>query len=374
MVGQLYPEKDPRRDGAFTIFYMGINLGAFLCAFVCGTLGEKVGWHWGFGSAAVGMIAGLAMYLIWRPSFLHHVGEPPDHHTVTWKWLGWLPAAILMSAAVGMLYHLKFFGTLQTAFANLGPYGNWIVAALLLASAIAATLFALRQKPEDRGPTGTIFIFMLFNIFFWLAFEQAGSSMNVFAKDKTDLHVAGWEMPATWLQSVNAGFIILLGPLFAGLWTWLGKHRLNPSQPAKIGIGLLLLGAGFGVLTWGAATAPSEGQKAALVFLIMTYFLHTVGELFISPTGLSYVTKAAPARHVSLLMGIWFASNFIANLSGGLIASKVEAIEKGEVKLPWSFGGQADFFFLFVVSSVSTGLLILVLTPWLKRMTGGRDD
>lgn len=373
MVGQLYAERDPRRDGAFTIFYMGINLGAFLCAFVCGTLGEKVGWHWGFGSAAIGMIAGLAMYLTWRPQLMHGIGEPQSPLPVTWKWLGWIPIAIIASAAVGVLYHEKFFTHLQGAFETLGQFGNWIVAGILLASVVAAVLFTMKQQPEDRGPTASIFIFLTFNIFFWLAFEQAGSSMNVFAKQKTDLHVGGWEMPATWLQSVNAGVIILMGPVFAGLWLWLGKRRMNPSQPAKIGIGLLLLGAGFAVLTWGAATASAEGAKAGLVFLLVTYFLHTLGELCLSPTGLSYVTKAAPVRYVSLLMGIWFVASFVANLSGGLIASQVKAIEQGKVKLPWHFGGQADFFFLFVVTSVAAGGLILILTPWLKKLIGGRE-
>jgi POT family proton-dependent oligopeptide transporter len=149
---------------------------------------------------------------------------------------------------------------------------------------------------------------------------------------------------------------------------------MNPSQPAKIGIGLLLLGAGFAVLTWGAATAAAEGAKANVMFLLVTYFLHTLGELCLSPTGLSYVTKAAPVRYVSLLMGIWFVASFVANLAGGLIASKVEAIEAGTVQLPWHFGGQADFFFLFVVTSAAAGGLILILTPWLKPLIGGREE
>jgi POT family proton-dependent oligopeptide transporter len=249
-----------------------------------------------------------------------------------------------------------------------------MIGGLLLASAIAATIFSLKQEPQDRGPTASIFIFMLFNIFFWLAFEQAGSSMNVFAEEKTDRHIAGWEMPATWLQSVNPGVIIFLGPVFAGMWTWLGKRRMNPSQPAKIGFGLILLGLGFGVLTWGATTATAPEARASVLFLLVTYFLHTLGELCLSPTGLSYVTKAAPVRHVSLLMGIWFVSSFVANLAGGLIAAKVEAIERGEVKLPWHFGGQADFFFLFVVTSLSTGILILILTPLLKKLIAGREE
>ena len=372
MVGQLYPEKDPRRDGAFTIFYMGINLGAFLCAFVCGTLGETVGWHWGFGSAAVGMIAGLGMYLLLRSKYLDGIGDAPTERGGATAW-SWLLGSIALSAGVACLFHYGFFGVLQSSFDGLGSNANLLVGAVLFAAVLAAAWFTWKQQPEDRGPTASIFIFLVFNVFFWLAFEQAGSSMNVFAAEKTDRHIGSWEMPTTWLQSVNPGVIIFMGPVFAALWTWLGKRKMNPSQPAKIGFGLILLGLGFGVLTWGAATATEAGAKASVLFLLVTYFLHTLGELCISPTGLSYVTKAAPVRHVSLLMGIWFVSSFVANLAGGLIASRVEAIERGEIKLPWHFGGQADFFFLFVVTSLSSGLLILALTPWLKPLTAGRD-
>jgi len=372
MVGQLYPEKDPRRDGAFTIFYMGINLGAFLCAFVCGTLGEQVGWHWGFGSAALGMIAGLGLYLALRPKLLKGIGDPPTEKSGALAWV-WLPVSILIATSVAVFFHFGCFGTLQAWFSGLGDKANWIIGGMLLAAIIAAGVFSMKQEPQDRGPTASIFIFMAFNIFFWLAFEQAGSSMNVFANEKTDRHVFGKEIPATWMQSVNPGVIIFMGPVFASLWTWLGKRRLNPSQPAKIGLGLILLGMGFGVLTWGASTAVEPGAKASVLFLLVTYFLHTLGELCLSPTGLSYVTKAAPVKYVSLLMGIWFVSSFVANLAGGLIAARVEAIERGEIQLPWHFGGQADFFFLFVVTSLSAGTLILVLTPLLKKLIGGRE-
>ena len=374
MVGQLYPEKDPRRDGAFTIFYMGINLGAFLCAFVCGTLGEKFGWHYGFGSAAIGMIAGLLMYLWFRPRYLAGVGEAPSVAAGTHAWV-WLPIAFTLSGFVAWAYAYGGFSELQRVFDSLAAWKiQAIIGGLVSLSLAGAVVFTIQQEPEDRGPTASIFIFVVFNIFFWMAFEQAGSSMNVFAQEKTSRHLGGWEIPATWFQSVNAGVIILMAPVFAALWTWLGKRHLNPSQPAKIGIGLILLGLGFGILTCGAATAVLPGAKASFHFLLWAYVLHTFGELCISPTGLSYVTKAAPVRHVSLLMGIFFLASFVANLAGGLIASRVEAIEKGVIKLPWNFGGQADFFFLFVVSSIVPGVLILVLTPWLKKLVGNREE
>ena len=373
MVGQLYKEKDPRLDGAFSIFYMGINLGAFLCAFVCGTLGQQVGWHWGFGSAAVGMIAGLATYLILRPRFLAGVGEAPSPSAASYSWIG-LPIAVIGAGAVTLLYSTGVFGSVQAFFNKLPTWlSHGILIAMVGMVVVSAVLFVLKQEAKDRGPTASIFIFLAFNIFFWLAFEQAGSSMNVFAEEKTNRIVYGREIPATWLQSVNPGVILLLGAVFAGMWTWLSQRRMNPSQPAKIGIALILLGIGFGILTWGAASAEASGGKVSLLLLVWVYIFHTLGELCISPTGLSYVTKAAPVRFVSLLMGIWLVSNFVAGLAGGLIASRVEAIERGEIKLPWHFGGQADFFFLFVVTSFSSGLLILALTPWLRPLTAGRD-
>jgi POT family proton-dependent oligopeptide transporter len=232
--------------------------------------------------------------------------------------------------------------------------------------------FVAVQRPEDRGPVASIFLFMVFNVFFWVAFEQAGSSINVFTEQNTDRRLFGWTVPATWFQSVNAGLIFVLAPAFAGLWTRLGRRGLDPSQPLKIALGLLFLGAGYVFMVW-AGLAIRGGGKASMLLILATYFWHTVGELCLSPTGLSYVTKVAPVRFVSLLMGVWFISSFVANLAGGLIAARVEAIERGEIALPWHLGGQADFFFLFVVSSVGMGLLVAALSPLLVRLIQGRD-
>lgn len=375
MVGQLYKPGDARRDGGFSIFYMGINLGAFLCAFVCGTLGQKVGWHWGFGSAAVGMILGLIAYLFGKPVFLKGIGAPPPGKPNVLFPL--LLGSCAVSAAIGWLYHIGVFTTirhgLEVAFGN-----QFFVGALAMAILGAAAWFVAIQKPGEKGPVVAIFLFMLFNAFFWIAFEQAGSTLNVFAERSTDLDVFGFEVPATWFQSVNAGLIILFAPLFAWLWGWLGKRNMNPSQPLKIAYGLLLLGAGYIFMVWGAKLNADSGMKVSMMFLFMTYFLHTMGELCLSPTGLSFVSKVAPVRFVSLLMGIWFISSFIANLGGGLIASQVEKVEKGEIKLPWQswgleLGGRADYFMLFVVSSMGMGLIVLIFYPLLKRLYGNRE-
>ncbi|MFM9059657.1 MAG: peptide MFS transporter [Planctomycetaceae bacterium] len=371
MVGQLYPQGDERRDAAFTIFYMGINLGAFLCAFICGTLGEKVGWHWGFGSAAVGMVGGLVLYALLRPRYLAGIGLPPPGRTGGSAWL-FLLASLVLSALFGAAYHV---GSLGAVSAALTPAVMTVITLVVVG---LAGWFVAIQRPEDRGPTASIFLFMAFNVFFWVAFEQAGSSINVFTERNTDRRLFGlngedWEVPATWFQSVNAGLIFLLAPAFAGLWTWLGRRHLDPSQPLKIALGLLFLGLGYVFMVW-AGLAARDGAKASMLLILLTYLWHTVGELCVSPTGLSYVTKVAPTRFVSLLMGVWFISSFIANLAGGLIAAKVEAVERGEIALPWKFGGQADFFFLFVVTSVGMGLVVAALTPLLTKLIQGRDQ
>lgn len=472
MVGQLYKPGDPRRDGAFSIFYMGINLGAFLCAFVCGTLGERVGWHWGFGSAAVGMGLGLGMYLLGRPAFLKGVGEVPEPEAregavaaarpvspaaSTRFSMGFLVLGLVLASVFGVLFH---FGALKHVEAVMTP---WVVGLMAVVVFGLAGWFIAMQRPVDRGPVASIFIFMMFNAFFWLAFEQAGSSMTLFTDRYTDTSVslpsfvvsiwdasttaaiailgvlgvgvaaicgrsifvfnrsgryvlavtsivgtlvgmgclaaailkslgywpsaAGFnEIPTTWFQSVNSAFIILLAPAFASLWVWSARRKILLNQPIKIGMGLILLGLGFVVLVMGARTMKVGAggpldvvQKAAVWYILATYLLHTLGELALSPTGLSYVTKAAPVRFVSLLMGIWFVSSFIANLSGGLIAAQTEKIEKGQIKLPWNLAEgtgsvQADFFFVFVVTSIGAGVLILALTPVLMKLMRNRND
>lgn len=409
MVGQLYKKGDPRRDGAFTIFYMGINLGAFLCAFVCGTLGELVGWHWGFGSAAVGMAIGLALYLAFRPKYLKGIGDlatdssarnckyceyPTDGvpgsvcpecgkenelaapsapakpsfaattRTATMLMIG----GIVLAAVFGVAYHAGLVSSL----------GKFITPGVV--AAIGAVLLGLSiwfvaiQRPGDRGPTASIFIFMFFNVFFWIAFEQAGSSVNLFTEEKTNRLLFGWEVPATWFQSVNAGLIFILAPMFSALWLALGRRNLNPSQPMKIALGLFFVGFGYIFMVWAGMIVKVPGARASMALVLLMYFWHTVGELCLSPTGLSYVTKAAPVRFVSLLMGIWFVSSFIANLGGGLVAAQVEKIEKGEIRLPWNFGGQADFFMLFVVASIGAALVIAVLTPFFKKLMRNPND
>jgi POT family proton-dependent oligopeptide transporter len=368
MVGQLYDQNDPRREGAFGIFYMGINVGAFLGTLVCGYLGERVGWHWGFGAAAVGMIAGLIAYSVLRERFLKGIGQPPEGRGSSAPLF--LFNGLGLAALVGVGFHLGLLKQIDTFVTN-----PWVLG-LISAGGLAWMLwFTFKHPPGDRGPVGSIFIFMAFNMFFWLAFEQAATSVNFFTDEKTDRNLGLFLVPTTWFQNVNSLCVVIGAPIFGAMWTYLATRKKNISQPVKIGLGLIWLGVGY-VLMVVAGVQAKAGGLANLWLVVATYVLHTVGELFLSPTGLSYVTKAAPKKSVSLLMGLWFISSFLAYVVGGKIAGLTERIEKGELKLPWSgqFGGQGDFFFLFVLTSIGAGVLILLLTPLLKKMMRNPND
>ena len=303
MVGQLYREGDPRRDSGFTIFYMGINVGAFLAPLVAGTLGETVGWHWGFGSAAVGMIAGLIFYQIFRPKYLAGIGLPPGRREVR-------------KGAEGD----------DSSDREAGGDGQE-------RPSYSGAVEKLTRVEWQRLAVIVILAF-LGNIVFWAAFEQAGSSMNIFAKEKTDRSawgllaeggLLGWvfedgRFPASWYQSVNPLAILVFAPVFSWLWVWLDRKRANPSTPMKFALGLYLLGLAFLAMV----AAALEGRGADLAgphWLLITYVVYTWGELCLSPVGLSMVTKLAPVRLQSLMMGVWFGTFALANLLGGLLAA-----------------------------------------------------
>ncbi|MDX2148416.1 MAG: peptide MFS transporter [Planctomycetota bacterium] len=376
MVGQLYAQGDPRRETAFGIFYMGINLGAALQTYVVGTLGERVGWHWGFGAAAVGMLLGLALYIAVRPKLLAGVGLPPSPERARIAPL-LIPVGVILSALVGAGYYL---GALQHVDAFVS---NTIVISVMAVGAISwAAWFTLKHKPGDRGPVASIFIFMLFNAVFWLSFEQAGSSINVFTDEETNRMIGTFLVPTTWFQSVNPWLIIAFAPAMGALWTLLARRNTFVPQPVKIGIGLILVGLGY--LFMVAAGIQARGtEKAAMWLIVANYFVATMGEIILSPTGLSYVSKTAPRESTSILMGIWFISSFIANLGAGKVAAMVDPILTGEKTLPWHLADNperpgvnthADFFLLFLITSCAAGILVLALTPLLRKLMRNRND
>jgi POT family proton-dependent oligopeptide transporter len=320
MVGQLYSEGDRRRDAAFTIFYMGINLGATVGQIICPKLADKWGWHVGFSAAGFGMVLGLVVYLLYKRRFLRDIGDVPA-------------------------------GRVRPSSAS-------------TTSPVKPPL----TRDEWRG-IAAIAVLAFFNIFFWMAFEQAGSSMTFFAAEQTRPTLLGVRILAAQYQAVNPIAVILLAPVFAWMWTRLEASGRAPSTPVQFAAGLILLGTGFVVLVIGARFSDG-GVRVSPLWLIATYVLHTCGELCLSPVGLSMVTKLAPARLASLMMGAWFFSMFISDLTAGLLAGTVEKVARGEVF--HVLGGQADFFLMFVVSTVLAGLALLVISPWVKRLMAGR--
>lgn len=372
MVGQLYGQNDPRRDSGFTIFYMGINLGAFLSPLVAGTLGEKVGWHWGFGSAAVGMVLGLLCYQFLRPKFLAGVGLPPKKRDAKA-----VPTHEDDAACPECNYSLRALPTSRPC-----PECGADV------SHIDERTRSLTIVDLQRIAVIAVLAF-IGNIFFWTAFEQAGTSMTVFADKNTDLTLWGllpvggtWffgllegPIPASWYQSVNPLTILLFGSVFSVMWVWLERKRLNPSAPMKFAIALWLLGLAFIAMVFGAMDAESAADgKAGPHWLLITYVTYTWAELCLSPVGLSMVTKLSPKRLQSLMMGVWFLTNAIANFSAGWLAAYSHKFIPGESgKAEWTFivPGLPGFFLLLVVSPIAAGLLIAALSPVLRRWMHG---
>lgn len=364
MVGQLYPEGDSRRDAGFTIFYMGINLGAFIAPLICGYLGQKIGWHWGFGAAGVGMVLGLVTYLWGRDRYLPGIGlAKPVARTIE-------AGSAIPSSEVdsGKAIKAGIIGALLGAGLAFLSNASWLP---LLMSAVAGGVVAatlIDTQGEERKRVIALFILIFFTIFFWTAFEQAGSSMNLFADRYTNLTLGSFEFPSSWFQSVNSLFILLLAPVFGWIWVKLAATGREPSTPLKMAIGLILLGLGFIFLVFGAKTVDSciavygrgaaECAIASPMWLVLAIMFHTLGELCLSPVGLSYVTKVAPAKFVSLLMGGWFMSSAAANYLGGWLAGRTETIES-----------QSLFFSIPVATSIGSALILLMLVPMIKNLT-----
>jgi proton-dependent oligopeptide transporter, POT family len=373
MVNQLYPEGDTRQQAAFGIFYMGINLGALLGTFLVGLLGERYGWHWGFTLAAIGMVAGLLNYIFFRKKYLNGIGLPPDGRGASAPYF--VVAGVVLSALVGLAFDQGILNTIDAFFEN-----KWVFWTLLAGGLAWMIMFTASQEKQDRGPVASIFIFMFFNFLFWLAFEQAATSVNFFTDEKMDRHLGSFLVPTSWFQNINPLTIILLSPLFGAMWAVVARKKLPFPQPVKIGLGLILLGAGYIFMVIAGRQVSADGVLAAMWLIFATYFLHTVGELFLSPTGLSYVSKAAPKKHASLLMGVWFISSFLAYTVGGKLAGEADPAKINSARFffqDWGIdlgGGYANFFFLFVFLSIGGGILIILLTPLLRKLMRNPND
>jgi POT family proton-dependent oligopeptide transporter len=360
VVGQLYEENDPRRDAGFTIFYMGINLGAFFSPLVCGTLGEKIGWHYGFGAAGVGMVLGLVMYLWGQKALLGDKGMKPAKPSEKI----YIPIALISVVLVFLVASAFQF----SGYDIKGMIPNYVYA-LLAVAALGVMVYAYAAKTDgppltavEKQRVAVIFIMVFFSIFFWSAFEQAGSSLTLFADRETNrsLSLFGytWLMPASYFQSINPLLIFIFAPFFSKMWVSLGETGKEPSSPIKFVIALGLLAIGFVVMIAAAAMYQQSGP-VSVMWLIGAYFFHTLGELCLSPVGLSLVTKLAPVQFGSLMMGVWLLSSFAANFVGGFFAGNYDAMN------------HTLFYMIPTGTAVGAAALLLIITPKLRKWMHG---
>jgi POT family proton-dependent oligopeptide transporter len=323
IVGELYPEGGSRRDAGFSIFYMGINLGALIAPLITGVLGEKVGWHYGFGAAGAGMVYGLIRFRMRQASTLGNLGveasgTPEQQRTIKRVVVGGLVvlAAVIFGAMTGM------FSINAVAVAE-----RMTVVILAMALAYFAYLFFVAGlSTDDKKRVAVIIVLFLFAVIFWSAFEQAPTSLNLFARDYTNRVILGWEMPTLWLQSVNSVFVVSFAPVFAALWLALGKRGMDLSSPAKFTAALVFAGIGFLLMVPAANYVISSGGTARVSawWLVVSYFFQTLGELSLSPVGLSSMTKLAPRAFVGQMMGVWFTASALGNLIAGLVGGHVD--------------------------------------------------
>ena len=353
LVGQLYPRDDVRRDPAFSIFYMGINAGAWLGPIIVGYLGERVGWSWGFGAAGVGMLLGLAAFVLFRRE-LHGAGEPVSYEVLrqpivlglSREWVTYL-AAVMAILAIGWIIQY------QNAVG-----GALIVFALVTFCYILYRAVATLPRVERNRVFAALYLIALCPLF-WALFEQQGSSLNVFTDRSVDRVFFGWDVPASLFQSVNSTFIILCAPMFASLWTWLNKRNLEPSAAFKFGIGLILVGVGFFAVIWGAGTGRNGLTPAT--FIILLYFFHSAAELCFSPVGLSSMTRLSIPTMTGLMMGAWFLAMSAGNFLAGLIAQATGAEGAG-------VEGMLDVYAKIGWFSIGIGVLALAAAPFVTRL------
>lgn len=341
IVGQLYGLTDARRDGAYSIFYMGINTGAALGTILVGYLGETLGWGYGFGLAGIGMVLGLIIFILGKPA-LRGRGEPPVQLSKGFE--GGLYA--LSFAAVGLIWLLIQY---QEAIGSL-----LLVSAVILFGYLLFEAFKLPKEPRER--IFAIMFLLAFQPVFWGLFEQAGGSLNLF----TDRFVERGGVPASLFQSINAIYIVMFAPVLAGLWQWLGKRGIEPSAPGKFGYGLVLVGLGFVVLVWGSDLAGAA--KVSVVFIFLVYLFHTLGELCLSPVGLSAMNRLSPAKLASFIMGAWFfataGGNFVAGMIGRATGGEEGAMTREATMAIYNTIG-------WWVMGI--GVVVILIAPFVKR-------
>lgn len=367
VVGDLYPQGDPRRDAGFSIFYMGINTGAFLGPLICGWLAQSsgLGWHYGFAAAGVGMLLGVIQFWFTK----HHLGSAGLQPSQTGdaaidnkrRKRNWTVVVIGVAILVAVVIY-GLTGNMDLDPVRISEQSTVVIVGMAVAFFAYVLLFG-HLTSEEKKRTVALIILLMGCAMFWSGFEQSGSSLNFFADRYTQLDFSWFSIPSTWFQSVNSIFIIMFAPVFAWLWVALAKRNLQPSTPAKFGMGLILLACGFLVMV-GASTIVAGGDKAMPTWLIMTYLLHTFGELALSPVGLSVTTKLAPKRFVGQMMGMWFLATALGNLIAGQIAGEFDAE---------NVAAYPDQYMSIVMTAGGAGLIMLLLTKPIKKLMSGVD-
>ncbi len=359
IVGQLYGADDPRRDAGFTIFYMGINIGAFVATLLCAYLGENFGWRYGFGAAGIGMLVGLLTFQLGR-KYLLGLGEPPMPTDLQEEVFPGINKEKFIYI-IGLVAVIAVWQVIQRT-AELGlmlaVFGGLVVAWVIW--------FSLAKcEPKERDRMLVMLLLIIFSVLFWALFEQAGSSLTLF----TDRNVAmGETFTAGMFQSLNPLFIILLAPLFALMWVFLSRLKMEPSTPAKFGLGILQVGLGFAVLIYGTSLAGPDG-KVSIIWLALMYLLHTTGELCLSPVGLSMVTKLSVQRIGAMMMGVWFLSSAFAAYAGGMIAGLTAITDEATAptSAAESLAVYTGVFENLAIIAIVFGVLVLMISPFLHR-------
>lgn len=368
IVGSLYGFGDARRDSGFTIFYMGINMGAFLASIFCGYLGIVHGWKYGFGLAGIGMLIGLLVFLSCQ-SWLEGKAEPPSMEKLKEKvflfinveWMCYLVGFAIIAVSMFLVMNEELVGGI------LGPIGIVMMLGMIGYS-------MLQLQGDERSRMLAAIYFILAQIPFWALFEQAGSSLNLLTARLVDREIFGWSVPGPVFQSLNAGYIFMFAPLVAWLWIWLAKRDLNPSTPIKFALGVALAGLGFLALVAGMKGSGEVGLTP-VIFIFLIYWIHTMGELMVSPVGLSAVTKLAPARIVGMTMGAWFLYSGLSNFLAGVIArtTGAETIGGQMTNVAAAKAGYIEVYSQVGFIAIGISVLMLLISPVITKMMHGAD-
>ncbi len=358
IVGSLYGKDDPRRDSGFSIFYMGINIGATISPLICGWVGHTYGWRYGFAIAGAGMLGGLIQYVMGGKYLGTAELRPPSTGSPEKDRLQKRNAALAvggMLALFGLVAVLAATGTFQMSAETLSDVEGWALFGVV-ALVFSWLLFLPGWTPVERKRSAAVLVLFVASALFWASFEQAGSSLSLFAERNTHRSMFGYDYPASWFQTVQPVFVISFAPVYA--WLWLALSRREPSSPAKFTLGLLFAGLAFAVLVPPAMMANS-GVLVSQWWLIGTYFLQTMGELCLSPVGLSAMTKLAPDRAAGFMMGIWFLSTSIGNWMAGKAASLYSSMAISTL-----FGWVAAFTIGAAI------VMALLIRPTVRLMSG----